>query len=79
LAFAEFFDAFKQLGGAAIEVMTGSHTVEQYAQYAQLANHYGFMASRGSDFHGPGESRVNLGALPALPDNVRPVWHDWDL
>lgn len=79
IAFSEFFDEFKQLGGSAIEVMTGSHTVEQYAQYAQIANHYGFMASRGSDFHGPGESRVNLGALPELPGNVRPVWHDWDV
>jgi 3',5'-nucleoside bisphosphate phosphatase len=79
LAFGEFFDAFKQLGGAAIEVMTGSHTVEQYAQYADVANHYGFLASRGSDFHGPGESRVGLGALPHLPAKVRPVWHDWDL
>ena len=72
-----FFDEFKQLGGAAIEVMTGSHTVDQYDTFAKVAKAYGFMASRGSDFHGPGESRVDLGALPPLPDSVVPVWHNW--
>jgi len=74
-----FFDEFKQLGGAAIEVMTGSHTVDQYDTFAKVAQAYGFMASRGSDFHGPGESRIDLGALPPLPDSVVPVWHDWQL
>ncbi|MES2536878.1 MAG: 3',5'-nucleoside bisphosphate phosphatase [Pseudomonadota bacterium] len=75
--FGALFDEFKQLGGAAIEVTTGSHTVDQYEQYAKVANSYGLMASRGSDFHGPGESRVDLGKLPALPRGVIPVWHDW--
>ncbi|MFC3110449.1 3',5'-nucleoside bisphosphate phosphatase [Undibacterium arcticum] len=77
LAFDALFNEFKQLGGTAIEVMTGSHTVDQYAYYAKVAQNYGFLASRGSDFHGPQESRVDLGALPPLPDSVRPVWHDW--
>jgi predicted metal-dependent phosphoesterase TrpH len=79
LAFAELFDEFKQLGGTAIEVVTGSHTVDQYSEYAKVANRYGFLGSRGSDFHGPGESRVELGALPPLPDSVKPVWHDWEI
>lgn len=77
LAEGELFSEFKQLGGTAIEVVTGSHAPDQYAQYAQLANRYGFLASRGSDFHGPGESRVDFAALPPLPANVTPVWHDW--
>ena len=77
LAFDALFGEFKQLGGTAIEVMTGSHTVDQYAYYAKVAQTYGFLASRGSDFHGPHESRVDLGALPPLPDSVLPVWHDW--
>lgn len=77
--FGALFDEFKQLGGAAIEVHTGSHTPEQYQQYAQIARSYGFLASMGSDFHGPGESRVDLGALPPLPSAVKPVWHDWGL
>ena len=77
LAFDAFFSEFKQLGGTAIEVMTGSHTPDQYAYYAKVAANYGFLASRGSDFHSPAESRVDLGALPPLPDNVTPVWHNW--
>ncbi|CDG82011.1 3',5'-nucleoside bisphosphate phosphatase [Janthinobacterium agaricidamnosum] len=71
------FDEFKQLGGVAIEVVTGSHTPDQYPEYARLANDYGFLASRGSDFHAPGESRVDFAMLPPLPANVRPIWHDW--
>lgn len=77
LAFDEFIQEFKQHGGAAMEVMTGSHSVDQYGYYAEVAARYGLLASRGSDFHGPGESRVDLGALPPLPTNVVPVWHDW--
>jgi predicted metal-dependent phosphoesterase TrpH len=71
------FDEFKQLGGNAIEVVTGSHTPEQYPVYAELARRYGFLASRGTDFHAPGESRVEFAALPPLPSGVTPVWHDW--
>jgi predicted metal-dependent phosphoesterase TrpH len=77
LALDEFFKEFKKLGGAAIEVVTGSHTVDQYDRFAKLANRYGLMASRGSDFHAPGESGADLGTLPALPDSVVPVWRDW--
>jgi 3',5'-nucleoside bisphosphate phosphatase len=77
LAFNAFFDEFKQLGGSAIEVVTGSHTVDQYQQYAKVAKNFGFLASRGSDFHGPGESRIDLGVLPPLPEGLTPVWHDW--
>jgi hypothetical protein len=77
LAQGQLFDEFKQLGGVAIEVVTGSHTPDQYPVYAQLANSYGFLASRGTDFHAPGESRIDFAALPPLPANVKPVWHDW--
>ncbi|MGS0741594.1 3',5'-nucleoside bisphosphate phosphatase [Glaciimonas sp. GG7] len=79
VAFSAFFDEFKQLGGSAIEVNTGSHTPDQYDQYAKIAIEYGFMGSRGSDFHSPGESRVDLGALPPLHNGVVPVWHNWAL
>lgn len=72
-------DEFIQLGGAAIEVMTGSHTVAQYEIWAKIATQFGLRGSRGSDFHGPGESRVDLGALPPLPSSVTPVWADWGL
>ena len=31
----------------------------------------------GSDYHGPGESWVDLGDMPELPAGVAPVWKDW--
>jgi predicted metal-dependent phosphoesterase TrpH len=77
LAEGALFDEFKQLGGNAIEVVTGSHTPDQYETYAEAARRYGFLASRGTDFHAPGEARVEFDKLPPLPSNVTPVWHDW--
>ena len=67
-------EQFKALGGQAIEVITGSHTASQYRKYAQIALEFGFHASRGSDFHSPGESICDLGRLPALPADLAPVW-----
>lgn len=72
-----FLSDFQRLGGIGIEVVTGSHSVDQYRTFARHAVEFGFLASRGSDFHGPGESRIDLGTLPPLPDSVVPVWHDW--
>ncbi|MFN7834257.1 MAG: 3',5'-nucleoside bisphosphate phosphatase [Burkholderiaceae bacterium] len=72
-------EAFIAVGGEGIEVVTGSHTPAQYAQFARLAAHYELLASRGSDFHGPSESRIDLGRLPLLPAECTPVWHDWIL
>ncbi len=70
---------FRAAGGVGIEVVSGSHTVPQYAEYAKVAREFGLLASRGSDFHGPGESHVELGRVPPLPDSVTPIWHDWEL
>ncbi len=67
-------EQFKALGGQAIEVVTGSHTASQYRKYANLALEFGFYASRGSDFHSPGESVCDLGRLPPLPADLAPVW-----
>jgi 3',5'-nucleoside bisphosphate phosphatase len=73
----KFLGEFKEGGGTGIEVVTSSHTPEQYLEYAILANEFGLLASRGSDFHGPGESRIDLGKLPNLAPDLKPVWHDW--
>lgn len=74
IEFSALFDEFIDLGGRAIEVVTGSHTLDQYREYADVARRYGFYASRGSDFHGPGEGRIDLGQLPPLPADLKPVW-----
>jgi predicted metal-dependent phosphoesterase TrpH len=45
-----FFAEFIDLGGKAIEVVTGSHTPDQYREYADVARRVGFEAARGCDF-----------------------------
>lgn len=69
------FSSFKDYGGQAVEVVTGSHAPHEYAIYADLARSFGLAASRGSDFHCPQESTVDFGALPPDPSGVQPVWH----
>ncbi|TAN10381.1 MAG: PHP domain-containing protein [Burkholderiaceae bacterium] len=71
---AALFTDFKDCGGQGVEVVTGSHTAAEAVRYAATARRYGLLASRGSDFHGPGESRTDVGTLPPLPADLRPVW-----
>jgi len=70
---------FKELGGGAIEVVTGSHTADQVPVYADLAVEFDFLASVGSDFHAPGEGGRELGRLLPLPLRCRPVWENWKM
>ncbi len=70
-------EEFQRLGGEAIEVVTGSHRPEEYATWRRIAEEYGFLASRGADYHGPGESPYEPGALPPLPASLKPVWSKW--
>lgn len=69
---------FKALGGTAIEVVSGSHTREHFDRFAQLAQRFGLLASRGTDYHGPGHGYLDMGQLPELPVACTPVWHDWE-
>jgi predicted metal-dependent phosphoesterase TrpH len=68
------FTEFIAHGGRGVEVVTGSHTAAEYQKYADMALEFGLLASRGSDFHSPGESHTDLGALPDLPGQLTPVW-----
>ena len=68
---------FRDVGGDAIEVLSPSHTPAQYTEFATQCRVYGFAGSCGSDYHGPGESWMDLGDLPPMPVGVIPVWHDW--
>lgn len=69
---------FKRHGGEAIEVVTGSHTPQQYDQFAKIAQKYNLKASLGSDFHGPGISYMQMGCIQELPAGCEPVWDGWD-
>ncbi|MEP6701411.1 MAG: phosphatase, partial [Betaproteobacteria bacterium] len=73
----ELLAEFKDRTGDAIEVLTSSHTEAQSRDFTGHALRFGFLASCGSDFHGPGESWMDFGELPPLPSSLTPVWHDW--
>ncbi|MEO8013605.1 MAG: 3',5'-nucleoside bisphosphate phosphatase [Polaromonas sp.] len=68
------FTEFKEHGGRGVEVVTGSHTKQEFIKYAETAKEFGLGASRGSDFHSPDESHTDLGTLPFLPGDLTPVW-----
>jgi predicted metal-dependent phosphoesterase TrpH len=68
------FVEFKAHGGRGVEVVTGAHSAADALRYAETAREFGLLASRGSDFHSPEESRIDLGGLPPLPQNLTPVW-----
>lgn len=73
------FSEFKAHGGQGVEVVCGSHSVADAQRVAGLALEFGLKASRGSDFHSPDESRIDLGQLPDLPGSLTPLWADWPL
>ena len=71
---SHLYEEFKALGGEGIEVAYGAANPEERRDAASAARRHGFLASCGSDFHGPGESLVDLGKVPPLPDDLPPVW-----
>jgi 3',5'-nucleoside bisphosphate phosphatase len=70
------FEEFIGHGGRGVEVLTSSHSAAEADKYADCAREYSLLASRGSDFHSAAESRVELGALPALRADLTPVWSE---
>ena len=54
--------------------MVSSHNELERRRFGDIALEFELFASRGSDFHSPGESHTDLGALPGLPGQLTPVW-----
>ena len=65
---------FRECGGRGVEVVSGSHSKDDYYVYARHAAEQGLLASAGSDYHGPEKPWIELGRLPPLPDGCTPVW-----
>lgn len=68
------FSEFKAHGGEGVEVLTSSHGAADVIKYTGMAQEFELAASRGSDFHSPDESRIDLGGLPDLPGELEPIW-----
>ena len=69
--------AFADAGGDGVEVVCAAHHPHEWAEYGALARKFSLLASIGSDFHSPHESRVKFGDLPLLSRSLKPVWYDW--
>jgi len=72
------FTEFKDAGGEALEVISGSGSPNDIQTMAQHARRIGLLASVGSDFHSPDSAWLKLGRLPPLPEGLVPVWSRWD-
>ena len=68
---------FIELGGEAMEVISGSQTVSETQSMAKLCKQYNLLASRGSDFHAPGQPWAALSMASELPADLAPVWSKW--
>lgn len=71
-----FLKEFKEYGGRGIEVLSSSHKPDKVEIFADYARRLDLLASRASDFHAPGESWTDLGKLPDLPKDLKPVWSE---
>jgi len=69
---------FKEAGGVGMEVVSGSHSRDEYLVFARHAREHGLLASVGSDYHGPENPWLELGRLPPLPKGCTPIWADWE-
>jgi len=55
------FEGWVEAGLGGIEAYYGSHTGPQVEKFLAIAKRYGLAATGGSDFHGPGTGREDLG------------------
>lgn len=68
---------FKDVGGEALEVVSGSQPHGATPTLARYTQQFELLASVGSDYHGPGQGTNELGRIPVLPAPCVPVWQTW--
>lgn len=69
-----FLQAFKEMGGQGIEIVTARSTPDEIRRTIHFAKQFELYGSVGSDFHSPKNQWVELGRLAPLPTNIKPVW-----
>jgi predicted metal-dependent phosphoesterase TrpH len=77
--FRRLLEEFKAAGGVGLEVLSGSHSLDDSRLMASHAQASGLLASAGSDYHGPEQPYLEIGRLPAMPAGCTPIWHRRDL
>ncbi|WP_126454714.1 PHP domain-containing protein [Sulfuriflexus mobilis] len=65
---------FRECGGLAMEVVSGSHSKDDCLSMAAHAKRQQLLASQGSDYHGPENPWIELGRLRDMPEGCLPIW-----
>ncbi|MBL1142676.1 MAG: PHP domain-containing protein [Proteobacteria bacterium] len=68
---------FKDVGGKAIEVVTGNNNKDEIITVTNYAKKYDMAASAGSDYHSGKTPWAKLGNLTTIPKELTPVWELW--
>ena len=71
----ELSAAFRDCGGAGIEVSIAGMSPGDSSRLSALARRFGLASSIGSDFHEPGIPWRPVGRFAKLPDGIQPI-HD---
>ena len=77
--FRRLVEDFMAAGGVGLEVLSGSHSLDDSRLMASWAQTFGLLASAGSDYHGPEQPYLEIGRLPAMPAGCTPIWRRRDL
>jgi 3',5'-nucleoside bisphosphate phosphatase len=70
----ELLTDFRDVGGAAIEVMCGRQIPSDTRYLSELCRQIGLHASVGSDFHSPGVGHTEMGRIGPIAEDLKPVW-----
>ncbi len=65
---------FIECGGEGFEVVSGAHSRNDCFTMAMHAQRSSLVASCGSDYHGPGNPRIELGKISPFPSGCTPIW-----
>lgn len=75
----ELLDYFRLVGGNALEVSSGSHTIEQNEYYQNYCKKYNFTASMGSDFHSEIYKGIDIGKCYSLKSDLKKLWETFNI
>lgn len=73
----ELIKDFKAAGGVGLEVITSSHNIAERAAMSIICRDNELLASVGSDFHTPGNPRIELGKHLHMVRDCTPIWDQW--
>ena len=65
---------FREAGGVGLEVVSGSHSLDETLHMAAVSREHQLFASCGSDYHGPEKPWVEIGRLRKFPNGCTPIW-----